>query len=220
MKEFVETERLILSRFIFEDGSLFQQMQKRHPSSSPVALAGLIKKNKEVMQGIFGWWNDIASSYSAAHHIRTDEHLWRHKKQFQYYLYDKRTEKCIGVFCSLVNENKAEVLVWLSKEAQRNGFAVEAAKAFEKELFLTAQVDAVEYRCYRHNPNKQRVAAFLKILNYPAPVENKNAFVWVKTKENFLSTAQTSEKKLIIRQSTPLSFLTKMRQVFGLGRVH
>lgn len=220
MKDFVETERLILSRFIFEDGSLFHQMQKKHPHSSSEALAYLIKNNKEVINGIFGWWADIASPYSAGYHIRMDEHLWRHKKQFQYYLYDKKTEKCIGVFCSLINENKADVLVWLSKEAQRNGFAVEAAKSFEKELFLTAGVDAIQYRCYRHNQNKQRVAAFLKILNYPSPIEGEKAFIWIKTKENFLSTVQTLEKKLITRQVTPNSFFAKMRLAFGWGRVN
>ena len=96
VKDFVETERLIMHRHIFEDGTLFQQMKKKRTASSPLALAAFIKNNKEVTDGIFGWWLDISSPYSAAFHIKEDEHLWRHKKQLQYYLYDKKTST-VGV---------------------------------------------------------------------------------------------------------------------------
>ncbi|MBO7245027.1 MAG: GNAT family N-acetyltransferase [Alphaproteobacteria bacterium] len=218
MKDFVETERLIMHRCIFEEGELFQHMQKKHPQSSATALAVFIKKNKEVTDGIFGWWSDISSPYSAMHHIKEDDHLWRHKKQIQYYLYNKKTEKCIGIFCALIKENKADILVWLTKDAQRNGYAVEGAKAFEKELFLTAGVDAIQYRCYRHNPNKQRVSAFLKFLDYPAPKEDDSVFIWIKEKTQFLQKNGLIEKKICTATLPIVPFLTRLKMTLGLGR--
>lgn len=218
VKEFVETERLIMHRHIFEDGALFRQMQRKHASSSALALASFIKKNKEVTDGIFGWWVDISSPYSAAYHIKVDNHLWRHKEQIQYYLYEKKTAKCIGIFCALIKENKADVLVWLTKEAQRNGYAVEGAKAFEKELFLTLELDAVQYRCYQHNPNKQRVGAFLKFLDYLAPQEKNKAIIWTKTKDQFLNKNGLIEKKIQTAVLPTVSLLQRMKMAFGFGR--
>lgn len=218
MKDFVETERLIMHRHIFEDGALFRCMQKKHPVSSPMALATLIRRNKEVTDGIFGWWLDISSPYSAAYHIKEDNHLWRHKEQLQYYLYDKKNEKCIGIFCALINENKADVLVWLTKEAQRNGFAIEGAKAFEKELFLTLRVESIQYKCYRHNPNKQRVAAFLKFLDYGTAKEEKSAFVWEKQRRDFLQKQGIIEQKIQTSAFSYMPFFKKIRLAFSWGR--
>lgn len=218
MKNFVETERLVLHRFIFEDGTLFQQMQKKHPHSSALALAALIKKNKQIISGIFGWWSDISSPYSAGFHIKEDEKRWRHEQQFQYYLYDKKSEKCIGIFCALIENNQADVLVWLSDEGQRNGYAAEASKVFEKELFLTQGIDLIQYKCYQHNPNKQRVAAFLKVLNYTVPFEKGNAFVWQKSRREFLLQNGFKETKIQVANQKVISFFKRMKMALGLVR--
>ena len=218
VKDFVETERLIMHRHMFEDGTLFQQMKKKRTASSPLALAAFIKNNKEVTDGIFGWWLDISSPYSAAFHIKEDEHMWRHKKQLQYYLYDKKTANCIGIFCALIKDNKADVLVWLTKEAQRNGYAVEGAKAFEKELFLTLGLDAVQYRCYQHNPSKQRVGAFLKFLDYDSPKEDECVLIWIKDRTNFLSKNGLIGRKIQSASLATASFFKRIKMALGFGR--
>lgn len=187
MNECVETDRLILHRHIFDDGMLYSQLNKKQQHSSPQALANLLKKNQNVIMHIFGWWIDVSSAYSAGMHISEDSKAWRHKEQLQYYIYEKETQKCIGIFCALIKNKEAYVLAWLSKDYQNKGYGKETAKALDKELFETLEIDKIKYECFTKNPNQKKVVSFLNAAQYQEEKSDKTSTLWVKTKEAYFS---------------------------------
>ena len=144
---------------IFENGTLFAQIKQKQQHSSAQALSDLLKKNQNVLTGIFGWWIDVASPYSAGIRIHEDSRAWRHKEQLQYYVYEKETQKCIGIFCAIIKKNEAYVLAWLAQNSRGKGYAREIAKAFDKELFETVNLDKVKYECFNLNPHKSKVCS-------------------------------------------------------------
>ena len=213
MNECVKTDRLILHRHIFENGTLFAQIKQKQQHSSPQALSDLLKKNQNVLKGIFGWWIDVASPYSAGIRIHEDSRAWRHKEQLQYYVYEKETQKCIGIFCAIIKKNEAYVLAWLSQNNQGKGYAREIAKAFDKELFETVNLDKVKYECFNLNPHKSKVRSFLTDVNYKEEKITTVSTLWSKTRgEYFLG---LGIKPLLIKsKKIGISFFRRMMNIF------
>ncbi len=213
MHECVETKRLILHRHIFDDGTVLAQMNKKNCCSSPQALSLFLKHNQELISGIFGWWLDVASPYSAGWHIHDDARAWRHKEQLQYYIYEKETQKCVGIFCALIKNNEAYVLAWLSKEGQKKGYASEVALSFEKELFETLGVDKIKYECFNLNPYKKRVASFLIKMNYQEEITPNSSTLWIKTRDDYFKIMGV--KPLLIKsKKIGVSFFNRFKNIF------
>lgn len=183
MTPFIETERLFLHHHIFEDGTVLAHVQKKGAiSSSAQALSDLIKRNQSVISKVFGWWQDISSPYSAGFHIKDDLKAWRDKKQLQYYIYDKESERCIGIFCAIIDKEKkdAYVLAWLEEKSQNKGYAREVARAIEHVLFSTGLVQTISYECFDVNRYAHKVGAFLSKEGYQYMRTNFKSVVWQK----------------------------------------
>lgn len=217
MNECVETDRLILHRHIFENGTVFAQMGKKQSHSSPQALADLLKNNQNILKGIFGWWLDVASAYSAGIHIHEDSRAWRHKEQLQYYVYEKSSQKCIGIFCAIIKKNEAYVLAWISSNSQGKGYAREITKVFDKELFETLNIDKVRYECFNLNPHKSNVRSFLIASSYKEEKTTEQSTIWCKTKGDYYS--KIGIKPLLIKsKNMGLSFFQRLKNIFGYER--
>ena len=183
MTPFIETERLFLHRHIFEDGTVLSHIQKKGAvSSSPQALSDLIRRNQNIICKVFGWWKDISSPYSAGFHIKEDSKAWRDKKQLQYYVYDKQSARCIGLFCAIIDKEKkdAYVLAWLETKSQNKGYAREVAHAVERELFAAGVVQTISYECFDSNQDACKVGSFLSKEGYQCVRTNSKSVIWQK----------------------------------------
>ena len=214
MKDFVETERLVLHRHIFEDGALALLSSNKKIKSSPRALAKLIKKNNYVFGGIIGWWIDVSSVYSAGHHLVQDEKSWRLKKHMQYYIYEKESQKCVGIFCALIDKNEAYVLSWLSEDGQHKGYSSEVLKATDKELFLTLGVKKIKYECFLFNPYFKKVATFLENNGYAPTQRNERSVVWEKLREKYYGDNHIS-LDLGIKNKSRICLFQRIKSVFS-----
>ncbi len=217
MTDCLETERLILHRHIFEDGALDCLFSKKKIKSSPRALAKLIKRNNVVFGGIIGWWIDVSSVYSAGHHLVQDEKAWRLKRHLQYYIYEKESQKCIGIFCALIDKNEAYVLFWLSLEGQHKGYSSEITKETDKELFLTLGIKKVKYECFSFNPYFSKVSSFLKANGYTVVKNDTKSTVWEKTNNRYYEENQIMPAPFIEQKKNNLLF-QKVQDIFSLFR--
>lgn len=214
MTPFIETERLFLHRHIFEDGTILSCLDKKNQMSSPQALSELIKRNKGVLAKVFGWWCDIASPYSAGFHIKRDERAWRAKKQLQYYVYDKKNERCIGIFCAIIDSEKqdAYMLTWLEKAAQNKGYAHEVATHVEKELFVNLNVKTITYECFDVNKDAYKMASFLAREGYKQTFTNHKSIVWQKRYEDY-AFAHGLELKVNLKRKN--NFFALLKAIFS-----
>lgn len=191
MKEFVVTDRLILSRYLFEESvpvsvEYIQQQGMVH-RTSPQMLSALVKKNRERYRGILGWWDEIDSPYSAKKHILEDNKLWKRKKQLQYYIYEKENQTCVGIICALCDPiaKKAYTLGWLNEAVQGRHYASEIQTALDKELFVTMAMEYVSRECSRKNPNFPRVQSFLTHAGYKIVQEKEFSVIWEKSARTY-----------------------------------
>lgn len=231
MKDFVKTKRLILSRYIVDDGvSMNDEYLETHLKSiksSPEKLSSLIKENADRYHGILGWWSDISSSYSAKRHILEDNRLWVHEQQLQYYVYEKDKNKCIGIICALCDKKEASVLGWLSKEVEGSHYASEIQKAMDYELFVEMGMHCIRRECSKKNPNFNRVVSFMTHAGgYSVQSDNSASTVWQKNKEMYFQENPyllASQEVSRVKSQSPilssiLSFLTRQKSK-NMGQV-
>ncbi len=188
MKNFVETDDLFLSRYIFDESTVQNMANVSNLASfksSPEALSRFIKKNRARQAGILGWWSDIASAYSAKHHIAVDNKMWYKKEQLQYYIYEKGNPECIGMICALCKDKKATILFWLTEAGSGKHYGAQIQEAIDKELFVTMGMKEVYRTCIRRNPNFPKVEAMLTHAGYEISEKNESLTRWNKTAETF-----------------------------------